>query len=221
MSLQEDGFAFVGDIATDGECDSLAESVAVSTRRRVGARNLLSNAEVRRSAASPALRDVVSKVLGNDTIAFRATLFSKQSPRNWGVAWHQDIALPVTARISASGWGPWSEKAGVVFGNAPREALERVLALRLNLDDSTVKNGPLRVVRSSHLLGVLSPEGIANVVQTGSVVECCGTRGSALLMSPLLVHSSRKAETPAPRRVLHIEYAASEEILPGVHVAPA
>jgi hypothetical protein len=40
-------------------------------------------------------------------------------------------------------------------------------------------------------------------------------------MRPLLIHASSKAQTAEPRRVLHIEYADSLELMPGIQLAVA
>jgi len=40
-------------------------------------------------------------------------------------------------------------------------------------------------------------------------------------MYPLLVHSSGKSRSIAPRRVLHIEYADSLALAPGIQLAIA
>jgi hypothetical protein len=40
-------------------------------------------------------------------------------------------------------------------------------------------------------------------------------------MRPLIVHASSKSRGPVPRRVLHIEYAASAEIADGLELAVA
>jgi Phytanoyl-CoA dioxygenase (PhyH) len=53
-------------------------------------------------------------------------------------------------RQEAPGWGPWSIKEGVQYAHAPAKALQRVLALRVHLDDSTSKNGPLRILPGTH-----------------------------------------------------------------------
>jgi hypothetical protein len=76
---------------------------------------------------------------------FRATFFDKSATSNWLVAWHQDMVLPLTHRADVPGWGPWSLKAGMLYARAPASALERVLALRIHLDDSTAMNGPLHI----------------------------------------------------------------------------
>jgi hypothetical protein len=40
-------------------------------------------------------------------------------------------------------------------------------------------------------------------------------------MRPLLIHASSKSRNDAPRRVLHIEYAASLEVASGLELAIA
>jgi hypothetical protein len=40
-------------------------------------------------------------------------------------------------------------------------------------------------------------------------------------MRPLLIHCSSKAQTEMPRRVLHIEYADSLGLKPGIRLALA
>ncbi|MET0554472.1 MAG: phytanoyl-CoA dioxygenase, partial [Vicinamibacteria bacterium] len=46
-------------------------------------------------------------------------------------------------------------------------------------------------------------------------------RGDVLLMRPLLLHASSKAATDAPRRVLHVEYAADRTLPGGLSLANA
>jgi hypothetical protein len=45
--------------------------------------------------------------------------------------------------------------------------------------------------------------------------------GGVLAMHPLLIHASSKARDSRPRRVLHIEYAATLDLAPGIRVALA
>src|SRR5439155_16100641 len=139
----------------------------------------------------------------------RATVFNKSPTSNWLVVWHQDTALPLVKRIDVAGWGPWSIKSGVTYAHAPATALERILALRIHLDDSTSENGPLRVLPATHQAGVLDDDEIEDRVRRIPAVECVVQRGSVLAMKPLLVHSSSKSRGIIPRRVLDIEYAAS------------
>jgi hypothetical protein len=58
-------------------------------------------------------------------------------------------------------------------------------------------------VPGSHLHGRLSTDQ-ANALreQIGATI-CTANRGDALLMRPLLLHASSKADSQSPRRVLH------------------
>src|SRR5579871_6470236 len=124
-------------------------------RSRAGIRHLMSEQLVSKTARSAGLSEIATAILGPTAIPFRATLFDKSGNANWLVAWHQDTALPLREKREVDGWGPWSVKDGVHYCHAPAEALERVLALRLHLDDSDLDNGPLRVLPKTHTLGVL------------------------------------------------------------------
>jgi ectoine hydroxylase-related dioxygenase (phytanoyl-CoA dioxygenase family) len=134
-------------------------------------------------------------------------LFDKSPQANWLVAWHQDTALPMRERSDAPGWGPWSEKGGVLYAHAPACALSGVVALRIHLDDSTHGNGPLRVIPGSHTLGLLTDEQILEQAAHSVPETCLVGRGGVIAMHPLLIHCSSKVLSDAPRRVIHIEYS--------------
>jgi hypothetical protein len=198
------------------ECTALLAAIAPTTR--AGARHLLSNPAVRECACDARLTTIAARALGSTAVPFRATLFEKSGEKNWLIAWHQDTALPLAERTSASGWGPWSAKAGVLYAHAPAWALERVVALRLHLDASTSENGPLRVIPGSHTRGVLPDADVWRIAASEVQVECPVPMGGVLAMRPLIIHASSKARTAAPRRVLHIEYADSLDLAPGIRV---
>lgn len=162
---------------------------------------------VARVARDSRLLGLAQEVLGEDAIPFRATLFDKSPASNWLVVWHQDTALPLRERQETPGWGPWSVKDEVNYAHAPASALERILALRLHLDDSSTDNGPLRVLRGTQNLGVLSDSPLHALSTRVPPTECLGPRGSVVAMRPLIVHASSKSQSEMPRRVLHIEYA--------------
>ena len=112
-------------------------------------------------------------------------------------------------------------KMGMNYAHAPADALVHVLALRLHLDDCTEGNGPLRVLPGTHTLGVLSDEEVEKLAVQNAAVTCLTPRGGVLLMRPLLIHASSKLQTEAPRRVLHVEYAASQVLAKGFRLALA
>ena len=205
------GYAVAPGVLTRSEADQLAGELAKSDlpRSRAGARHVLSHPAVADVARHPRMLEIAQDVLGLNAFPFRATLFDKSRTANWLVVWHQDTALPLTQRGEAAGWGPWSVKDGVHYAHAPREALERVLALRLHLDDSTSENGPLRVMPGTHGLGVLTDEELHELSTKREAVDCLLPTGGVLAMRPLLVHASSKSVSPQPRRVLHVEYGDS------------
>jgi ectoine hydroxylase-related dioxygenase (phytanoyl-CoA dioxygenase family) len=217
------GYSIEQSIFSDAECDSLIGAIAEATikRSRAGVRHLMVNAAVSALAADRRLLAIAEKEIGAPPVPFRATLFDKSWQANWLVAWHQDTALPLTSRFDSPGWGPWSEKAGILYAHAPEWALSRILALRVYLDPSNNENGPLRVVPGSHAAGVLTDEGVREYVQAHPYVDCPVSRGGVLTMRPLLIHASSKSQSRSPRRVLHIEYTDSVDLKPGITLAIA
>lgn len=193
---------------------------AALARSRAGARHVLSVPAVRVLADDPRLHHLAQPYVGAAATPFRATLFDKSPASNWLVAWHQDLSLPVMARTDDPEWGPWSTKAGQLYAIAPGAALEQVVALRVHLDDSTLANGPLRVLPSTHDRGVLHDIEVQRLARTIAPVDCICACGGVIAMRPLVIHASSKATGERPRRVLHIEYAASLE-LSGIRLAIA
>jgi ectoine hydroxylase-related dioxygenase (phytanoyl-CoA dioxygenase family) len=221
MRITEDGYWIEENVVSHGECDALVAAIADTSRSRAGARHLMGNPAVAQLAADPRLVGMAQSALGEGAVPYRATLFEKSGKANWLVAWHQDTALPLASSFDATGWGPWSEKEGVRYAHAPTWALSRVIALRLHIDASTSENGPLRIIPGSHAAGVLSDERVLTYVRTRDQIECTVPKGGVLAMRPLLIHASSKAQTSNPRRVLHIEYADSLVLAPGIRLALA
>jgi ectoine hydroxylase-related dioxygenase (phytanoyl-CoA dioxygenase family) len=162
----------------------------------------------RRLADSEALAGLVRPVLGPGAFVIRGLLFDKTPGANWLVPWHQDLTIAVKARTEAAGFGPWTVKAGVPHVRPPVAVLERMLTVRVHLDDSDAARGPLRVLPGSHLRGRLGAGATRDWLERMPAVSCLIPRGGALLMRPLLLHASSPADDPGHRRVVHLEYAA-------------
>jgi Phytanoyl-CoA dioxygenase (PhyH) len=90
-----------------------------------------------------------------------------------------------------------------------------------HLDDSLAENGPLRVLSGTHTRGVLSDDEIHECAERISPVECLVGKGGVVAMRPLIIHASSKSRSDVPRRVLHVEYAESQEIADGFVLAVA
>ena len=152
-AFAEAGYAVVPDVLSEADPDRLLDELGHVARTRAGARGLMRLPSVAALANATGLLSLASEALGANAVPFKATLFDKSRGANWAVPWHQDTALPLEGKRDAPGWGPFSTKAGVLHGNAPAWALERVVALRFHLDASGPDNGPLRVIAGSHRPG--------------------------------------------------------------------
>lgn len=218
-AVTEQGFAIVPDVASGKIVDDLVAALThpdlqqAAMRRGgivYGMRNLLRlSPAVRALADNAGIRALVEPVLGQCAHAVRGIFFDKTPAANWGVDWHQDLAIPVKTKRAVADFGPWSIKGGVPHALAPATVLENMLTVRLHLDDAAAVNGALQVIPSSHLSGRISDQGIAQWVQERLPVMCAVSRGGVLVMRPLLLHASAAAQT-AQRRVIHLEFAAGE-----------
>jgi Phytanoyl-CoA dioxygenase (PhyH) len=219
--VREDGYAVLPGVISESEATGLLRELLESNlpRSRAGIRHLMAQTGVAKVARGPELMTIARGLLGDKTIPFRATLFDKSQGSNWLVMWHQDTALPLIERQEKEGWGPWSVKDGVNYAHAPAAALEKVLALRLHLDDSAIDNGPLRVLPRTHRSGVLGDEEMHSLSEQIGGIDCTVQTGGVVVVQPLVVHASSKSLGGQPRRVLHIEYAETREILPGMPLA--
>ena len=173
-----------------------------------GARNLLrlwpGVADVWRV---PPLLGLLTETLGPDFGLVRVLYFDKPPEQSWALPWHKDRAIAVKSnRLPSEQFTKPTFKAGVPHVDAPVWLLERMLTLRLHLDDMTDANGPLKVLPGSH-----------QGDETASPVTILGQRGDVLAMRPLLSHCSNKShpDTSLQRRVLHFEFAGVRELPDG------
>jgi len=209
--VKEFGFAIIPDVISREEVTAILTALEREIRsHRAGFRNMLACDAVRRFVSDSRLLGIAKAVLGDRAFPFRATLFEKSQNANWIVTWHQDKALPMKRRQEKTGWGPWSQKAGVIYALAPASAMDQILALRVHFDESSHDNGPLRVLAKTHEMGVLAGDTIDALAAKKSPQECLIGIGGVIAMRPLLIHASSKSRVTALRRVLHVEYAANE-----------
>jgi hypothetical protein len=204
--LELDGFAVVPGCLDDGTAEHLCKEFRGTQYPQ---RNLLSIPSIRQLAASKRVREVMEAVLGSKCFAVRGIFFNKTQSANWKVVWHQDLTISVRERRDVDGFRSWAMKDGVLHVQPPAEVMRGMLAIRLHLDESGPDNGPLRVIADSHKQGRLSAEQVASLTKEAAVT-CCVPKDGALLMRPLLLHASSRCVTKKPRRVIHLEFAATE-----------
>lgn len=204
--LGEEGFAVVPGVFDPDEIEALL-GLLPALDSAAGTRNLLGHRWCRYLASDPRIRRLVEAEIGRSAVPIRGILFDKSPDANWNLGWHQDKKIAVKRRVDASGYFAWSEKEGVVHCQAPRDLLEQCLAVRIHLDPCGLDNGPLRVIPGSHRFGVLKS---VEQEKFKEPVTCVCEAGDAILMKPLTLHASSKAESPRHRRVIHIEYCAAD-----------
>ena len=201
-SLNERGYAIARSVITTEEVAHASEALqALPTC--AGTRNLLEHSWVQALARQVRRSAVVERAFVSSPVAVQCTLFDKTENQNWLVALHQDLSIPVSARVNHPLLGAWSKKEGQHYVQAPVSLLESLLAVRVHIDDCGPESGPLRVVPGSHRHGRLVEIDARRLREALGEVTCSVGAGSALVMRPLLLHASSKASIPRRRRVLH------------------
>src|ERR1700733_923890 len=133
--------AFVGGLANGG----------------AGSRRLLDEAWCSHLAGALRGDARIRSLLPRDAVAVQCTLFNKSPTKNWLVALHQDLSIPVSNRVDGPECSGWSEKEGQMYVQPPASVLERLVAVRVHIDDCAAESGALRVVPRSHMDGRLEP----------------------------------------------------------------
>jgi Phytanoyl-CoA dioxygenase (PhyH) len=223
QTIEQQGFVVIPPLLKTAETKILANALNRPTvsRSRAGVRHALGLREVASLARDSRLLSIGKEILGEGHSRITPPYSTNPLyPIGWWCGIRTRLFLSASERRLA-GWGPWSVKEGVNYAQAPASALQQVLALRVHLDDSAEHNGPLRVLPETHVRGVLSDEEIERIVPETVLVECVVRKGGVLAMRPLVIHSSSKSQDDRPRRVLHIEYAASIFPAEGLELAIA
>jgi hypothetical protein len=214
QEINDRGFAVIPDVTS---CETIAtlidelRELVLNSSRRAGLRDVLRVSPLSRTLAnSDSIRSLIKPVLGEGAKCVRGLYFDKRREANWKVTWHQDLTIAVKQRLDLPGYGPWSQKAGILHVQPPAKVLERMLTLRLHLDDANETNGALFVLPGSHRFGKLNSMSIEDLKRKIAPEVCTVRKGGAMLMKPLLVHASSVVSVPNHRRVLHLEYAAGD-----------
>ena len=219
------GFALVPDVFERDECGAIADRLAAalancrdaakSLKRAngaiYGARNLLELfPEAMQLWRRPPLVKLLGAVLGTDFGLVRGLFFDKPPAGSWSLPWHRDLTIAVVEHLPlGEQFRNPTTKACVPHVEAPDEVLAQMLTLRIHLDDATTENGPLQVIPGSHA----SRDSAARHLPQTIFAKA----GDVLAMRPLLLHSSGEAREGATlhRRVIHLEFAADEQLPEG------
>lgn len=139
----------------------------------------------------------------------KAIYFDKPPLSNWVVNWHQDLTINVKHKPEQSpeGFDKWIQKSTFWSVQPPIGYLQNIITLRLHLDDCHADNGALKVLPTSHKLGITPAQKLTKLKQTHAELTCEIPAGGALIMSPLLWHASSKNKSNHHRRVVHLEFS--------------
>ena len=188
----------------------IAEAISHVPADRAGARLHGIAALARCLSAGGAVGALAASVLGPRAKPVRALLLDKSAAANWSVRWHQDRTIAVRKRIATAGFGPWSTKAGIPHVAPPFDMLAAMVTLRVHLDDVDASNAPLLVAPGSHRLGPVLEEEIGAAVARCGARACLAAAGDVWIYATPILHASDAARMPARRRVLQVDYAASD-----------
>lgn len=178
------------------------ERAGVRLRNVAGLEDLLANDGVLGRLAAARLGDACRPV--------RAILFDKSEATNWALGWHQDRTIVVHERHKVADFGPWTIKAGMIHVEPPFGLLDAMLTMRVHLDDVPEDNAPLLVAPGSHRLGRTPENGIEAIVARCGSVACLAARGDVWLYATPILHASAASVRPARRRVLQVDFSASD-----------
>lgn len=160
-----------------------------------------------------AIGTLIAPFAGDAARPVRAILFDKNPAANWSLAWHQDRTICVRERHDVPGFGPWTVKSGLLHVAPPFLLLERMVTIRIHLDDVPPDNAPLLIAPGSHRFGLVREEAIEAVVARCGIYACMARAGDIWVYATPILHASEAALDPRARRVLQVDYAGFD--LPG------
>ena len=130
-----DGFVTVPDVLNMEGCTAALAEVEGRVGNGPGSRHLLSLPWCKRVASRLRTDDALAALIPEGHMAVQCSYFEKSRDTNWLVALHQDLGIPVQARVEHPALAGWSVKDDAHFVQPPVHVLEQLVAVRLHLDD--------------------------------------------------------------------------------------
>jgi len=212
------GFATIDNIYTSEEIEKILEQISLANSDKETFRKSSDLFAIRQFLKEvPAaidtifnenLKPVLKQVLGDKYFVIKSIYFDKPQTSNWYVPYHQDLTISVDRKILLNGFEFWTTKQNQFAVQPPLDVLQKIVTVRIHLDDTNESNGALKVVPQSHSKGIYRPETIDWTVERE--VSCNIFKGGIMLMKPLLLHSSGRTTDNRQRRVIHIEFSNQE-----------
>ncbi|MGN6279077.1 MAG: phytanoyl-CoA dioxygenase family protein [Sphingomonas sp.] len=188
------------------QLDALAGRVATD---RAGVR-LHGDPLLREIVESRVLRDLAREQIGATARPVRAIFFDKTPETNWALGWHQDRTIAVKAKHVLPGFEVWTNKAGLCHVEPPFSLIERMLTVRIHLDDVDAENAPLLIAPGSHRLGRIAEPEIGAAVARCGTYACIATRGDIWMYATPILHTSARSRSNRHRRVLQLDYSSDD-----------
>ena len=142
------------------------------------------------------------------TRAVRVVMFNKSGRTNWAVPWHQDRIIAVAERHAVDGFANWSHKTGIWHCEPPVALLDRMLFVRVHLDNANAGNGAMEIALGSHRLGRVTTDEAEQAALSCKREICLAQRGDVQVLKMGILHRSRPSRTTAPRRAIRIDFCA-------------
>ena len=159
-------------------------------------------------AMQPVLRKLAELLPGMAIL--RAVAFRKDADANWFVPAHQDRSIPVSSPALPPGFDNLTRKTDGWQAEAPAELLAEMRNCRIFIDRATADDGPLEVIPGSHRRGRIEQAEIPAITARGAWRPLTGDAGDLVVLSPLLLHRSRRAAEPSGRRVMQLECISAD-----------
>ncbi|MEM6730492.1 MAG: phytanoyl-CoA dioxygenase family protein [Myxococcota bacterium] len=142
----------------------------------------------------------------------RVVRLRKTPERNWGVPWHQDRVMPLRGRARPLESTTCYRKSGVAYFEPSVSYFARLRAAFVHLDPANAENGCIELLEGTHQ-GKLTEAEIRVRTSVHPTVVCEAREGDVLLLHPLIVHRSRRAQFPASRRILRIDIHTNSDLI--------
>ena len=130
--------------------------------------------------------------------------FDKPPRSNWQLDYHQDLKIKLRDLDHQNQFNRWTKTSEYYEVFAPESILEKIITIRLHLDDCSVDNGALSVIPESNQEGVID---LAHYNKK-QPISIPAKEGDVLIMSPLLLHASGNNSSNTRRRVIHLEFSS-------------
>lgn len=216
--LEKNGYSTIANLYTKTEVEQILnclEHTAIGNNSFMKTKDLFAIRQLLKTI--PGLADLLfnaklNKLLKDltDSTYFltKAIYFDKPPDSNWFVAYHQDLSISVNKKMVLNDYENWTFKKGQYGVQPPLEILEDMITIRIHLDNTDKKNGALRVIKKSHINGIVRVD--KKDWDNKNEVTCKVEKGGVMLMKPLTLHASSRSSNNKQRRIIHLEFNKHE-----------